>query len=310
MAQKIKHKIKNHLIPHKHNNYQPKVITHKGLAVMLFLLLFVQVAYNFTNTGTVKVLGYATNVTESGLLEYTNQNRNNAGLDDLTINENLNFAAQKKAEHMIANNYWSHYAPDGTTPWDFINKTGYEYLKAGENLAYGFSDSSGTVQGWMDSKPHADNILDSKFTEVGFGLASSPTFQGDENTVIVAMYGQPIAGAAPVSSAPSNQDATLAWTPQDIIRNGEEQSEITVDQAPQTVSVLSAVTNGSAHWGLYASLLIITLLAGVYAIRHAVAIKQFAIHGEHFVKGHPMIEAGLIYGLLWLTLASTYGVVG
>jgi len=308
-TKKISKSLKNSFVPHAKNNYRPHIIRHHGLALILFLLLGFQVVYNYANTGSIKILGYATNVTNSGLLQYTNENRTRAGLTELYLNDDLNKAAQAKAEHMVANNYWAHYAPDGTTPWDFINKTTYEYLKAGENLAYGFTDSAGTVRGWMNSEPHAANIMDANFAEVGFGMASGSTFQGDENTVIVAMYGQPL---NPVTAKPSStptEAETLSWTPQDVIRADTSDTTITVTGESKNVNVLSAAISGQAHWGLYATLTLLMTLAFVYAMRHAVAIHQFATHGEHFIEGHPMIEAGLIYGLLWLLLASTYGVI-
>jgi uncharacterized protein YkwD len=309
---KIHKHLKNTFIPHSGNNYRPHTITHYGLAIILLFIIGFQLAYNYSSTGTVKVLGYATNVSEAGLLEFTNNNRDNSNLQNLSINQKLNQAAQAKAEHMIANNYWSHYAPDGTTPWDFINNTGYEYLKAGENLAYGFSDSAGTVNGWMNSKAHADNILDPLFTEVGFGFANGSNFEGNENTVIVAMYAQPLTPSAPSQAQGTTQEAqdeqAPAWTAQDTIRNQETTVPI-VSSPAKEVSVFEAVISGNAHWGLYVSLSALLLIAATYAGRHAIAIKQLATNGEHFVMGHPLLEAGLLYALLWLVLAATYGVV-
>jgi uncharacterized protein YkwD len=307
-SSKIKHRLHKSLVPHSRNNYHPHAIRPKGLFVALMLLLGIQLAFNFAQTGKLKVLGYATNVSESALLEFTNNNRARSDVPELTYNAKLAAAAQAKAEHMIENNYWSHFSPEGVSPWDFVNDSGYEYLKAGENLAYGFADSSGIVKGWMDSPPHAANIMDPKFAEVGFGVASGETFQGDENTVIVAMYGQPIS-AVNVAQANEENVAQQAWTPQEIIRS-EDKPLQALTSAPEEVSVFSAVTSGDAHWGIYLSVGLLLFLAAIYAMRHVVALHQLATKGEHFIHGHPMLEASIVYGLLWLVLASTYGVIG
>lgn len=346
--------LKNTFVPHARNKYKPHITKHYGLAVILVSLLFVQALYNYSITGHVQVLGYATNVSQGALLTYTNQNRAASGLSGLTLNGALNSAAQAKANHMIANNYWSHYAPDGTTPWSFMDSAGYSYIKAGENLAYGFTDSAGTVQGWMNSPPHAANILDSAFTEVGFGIADGANFQGDENTVIVAMYGQPLASApvaeepAPAAPAPESEiiaqeeptpapeespskpkpkeandsnspddtqtDGQLAWTHKDLLELNEEvlsveSFAISPEQQART-TLFGAIFSGQANWGIYLSFGLLSALTLAYIIRHSVAIYQFAVKGEHYVEGHPFLEAGLIYGLLWLALVSTYGVVG
>ena len=79
------------------------------------------------------VLAYATNVSHSGLLSYTNQNRSANGLAGLTLQSQLNSAAQAKANDMVAKDYWSHTSPDGRQPWDFITAAGYSYSTAGEN---------------------------------------------------------------------------------------------------------------------------------------------------------------------------------
>lgn len=160
------------------------------------------------------VLAYATNVSISGLLSATNTQRSNNGAGSLTINSKLNSAAQAKAQDMVNRNYWSHQTPDGQQPWVFITGAGYQYLSAGENLAYGFMTSSATVTGWMNSPSHRSNLLSSSFTEVGFGIANSPNFVGNgEQTVVVAMYAKPQAAPAPAPTPPAPQAPTPTPSP-------------------------------------------------------------------------------------------------
>lgn len=190
----------------------------------LFILVFFGMVFGYnwrTNTsstlsgGRTGVLAYATNVSVGGLLSATNGQRSqNGGLTALTLNSQLSSAAQAKANDMVARNYWSHTTPDGKDPWVFIEATGYNFQKAGENLAYGFLTSDETVVGWMNSPGHRANILDSGFKEVGFGFANAASFVGSgEETVVVAMYASPVANT-PAPEAQPSAPATLPSTTQ------------------------------------------------------------------------------------------------
>lgn len=151
------------------------------------------------------VLAYATEMSVNGLLTSTNQQRSSNGAGNLSVNSKLASAAQAKANDMAARNYWSHNTPDGNPPWVFITKAGYSYDEAGENLAYGFKTSSETVQGWMNSPSHRENLLNKDFTEVGFGFTNASNYNQDgEETIIVAMYAKPytVSAAQPTPPAP------------------------------------------------------------------------------------------------------------
>lgn len=173
---------------------------------MLLGLVFSNLWGNFNRS----VLGYATDINATGLLANTNQQRGANGVGVLTLNGALSQAAQNKAADMAANDYWSHNSPSGATPWSFIAASGYSYVTAGENLAYGFTTSSETITGWMNSPSHRANILNASYKEVGFGIVNTPNFQGSgAQTIVVAMYAQPITPVAaptatpPMASAPT-----------------------------------------------------------------------------------------------------------
>jgi uncharacterized protein YkwD len=150
------------------------------------------------------VLGYATDMSTSSLLSNTNAQRAANGLGALAINSLLNQAAQNKANDMVTRDYWSHNTPDGQTPWTFVVAVGYSYQTAGENLAYGFTSASDALTGWMNSPGHRANILNTSFSQVGFGVANSPNYQGNgPQTVVVAMYALPVGGTPPGPLAPA-----------------------------------------------------------------------------------------------------------
>lgn len=284
------------------------------------------------------VLPYATSMSTNDLLQSTNSHRSSNGKTALTLSSQLNQAAQAKANDMTARDYWSHNTPEGNPPWVFIDQTGYDYKKAGENLAYGFMTSSDTVAGWMNSQSHRDNMLDSAYQQVGFGFANSPNYQSSgEQTVVVAMYGEPAVLASAAAPAPtSTQAAPKASTP----ASKPVSQEPTPEPAPQAVaeaapveeepvaapvtsennsvleppsraiSRVQAFTNGTQPW-LASTLSMITVASvGVLFIKHGLAMRRFIARGERYVLHHTLFDITII-GLIGLVfvLTRTAGVI-
>ena len=71
------------------------------------------------------------------LLALVNQARAENGLSALSLNDSLSAVAQKKAEDMKNNNYFSHTSPTYGSPFDMIKNAGISYKSAGENIAMG-----------------------------------------------------------------------------------------------------------------------------------------------------------------------------
>lgn len=175
-------------IPHQKNNHRAKLLHN----ISLFVLI---VAVGLTSTLAVvihkthpEVLGISYQVSDVELLNLTNYERAQVGQPPLTLNTQLTEAAKKKSAHMFANNYWAHFAPDGTSPWDFIRGEGYNYTYAGENLAKGFTTSYDAVKAWMKSPTHKANILSPNYREVGFAVAEG-RLQGEDTVLIVQEFG-------------------------------------------------------------------------------------------------------------------------
>lgn len=187
-------------IPSENNNYRAKTLQIDFLTYYLILALFLSFIYKTTPFfGLARnILGVATDITVDKLFSLTNQERTNNGLQSLTYSDKLSKAAEEKAKNMFAKNYWAHYAPDGTTPWEFILSSGYKYEYAGENLAKDFMFSDGVVSAWMDSKTHRENILRPNYDEVGFGVING-VLNGEETTLVVQMFGKPLAGNQPLA---------------------------------------------------------------------------------------------------------------
>ena len=109
------------------------------------------------------------------LLALVNQARAENGLSALSLNDSLSAVAQKKAEDMKNNNYFSHTSPTYGSPFDMIKNAGISYKSAGENIAMGQKTAEAVFNAWMNSSGHRANILSSKFTQMGIGVTDGST---------------------------------------------------------------------------------------------------------------------------------------
>ncbi len=283
--------------------------------------------WNADNDG---VLAYATNVSQAGLLSATNVQRANNGVAALSANGLLNAAAQAKANDMVNRNYWSHQTPDGQQPWVFIVNAGYQYLAAGENLAYGYMTSAAAVTGWMNSPGHKANLLSTNYTEVGFGIANSPDFIGHgQQTVVVAMYAKPqVASAAapppaspppaaapsavqpaankPTPSAPSPQPTAAPEEPaaeptpepepepaqkeEEIIAVSLTEDDDTIAAAPLTTRRVQLFGIDNTFFSAAAVILAVCSVGLLWALHKGFHIRKRLASGERFIARHLHID--------------------
>ena len=186
------------LVPHDANQYRPHLIRTRGIVAMAALVLGAQLIYTIAIGGSV--LGAQQAISSSDLFSQTNTQREVNKLSDLQLSDQLSKAAFLKAQDMFKQQYWAHTAPDGTTPWHWFGTVGYDYTYAGENLAKDFMSASGVMAAWMASPDHRANILNTHYTQVGFAVVDG-TLNGQQTTLVVALYGQPISVLAATSSA-------------------------------------------------------------------------------------------------------------
>jgi uncharacterized protein YkwD len=106
---------------------------------------------------------------EQQVVDLTNQERISRGLAPLTINVQLNNAAEQHSQDMVVQNYFSHQGRDGSSPWDRMQSQGYNYSQAAENIAFGQTTAQEVVTDWMNSAGHRQNILDPNLKEIGVG---------------------------------------------------------------------------------------------------------------------------------------------
>lgn len=180
----------NLFVPHAHNNHRSKLLHNSSLVIAVFSLLSISLLFITIHRSHPDVLGISYSISVDDLLQITNADRQQNGLPPLSLNTELTSAAQGKAANMFQDDYWAHFAPDGTSPWDFIKGAGYNYSYAGENLAKGFTSSSDIVQAWMNSPSHRENMLSDKYKDVGFAIQEG-NLLGEDTVLVVEEFGAP-----------------------------------------------------------------------------------------------------------------------
>ncbi len=303
------------------------------LPVVVSLLLSIFASNIQPAKGTT--LAYATEMSLHGLLQSTNEKRKDNGQGSLQLNDKLISAAQAKANDMVGRNYWSHNTPDGQEPWVFMDSAGYNYQKAGENLAYGFVTSRDAVNGWMNSPSHKANMLDSSFIEVGFGVANGNNYNSSgPETVVVAMYGKPgtlganaslqaqnsEAGTS-TSQTPTNAPLTVVSSRPQPATKGVSQPipvntevAITGSENLQSLSRVQALTGGNIPWALFAAASLTGAAVMLLLIKHGFALRHVLINSEKMVLRqlhHPLLDSIIISVIvLGYTMSRTVGFIG
>lgn len=105
------------------------------------------------------------------VLKHVNQQRAMNGAGPLTLNARLKQAAQSHAEDMSRRDFVDHRSPDGRALQDRVASVGYPWRAIAENIGAGLSSPESTVQSWMTSPGHRDNMLSRDYLEAGIGYA-------------------------------------------------------------------------------------------------------------------------------------------
>lgn len=182
--------LKNHFVPQADNNYLPHALKHRALLVYSAFIVATKTVLVMLALVLPSASLYSFEITGASVVKLTNEARQAVGLSDVSVNQLLTGAAQAKADDMLARQYFSHEGPEGESPWYWLKNSGYRYKSAGENLAIHYTDSEALGQSWLASPSHRANILDSKFKEIGIGVARGK-IEGYESIVVVQLFAAP-----------------------------------------------------------------------------------------------------------------------
>lgn len=109
---------------------------------------------------------------ENQMLAMVNTERTNRAEQSLSVDPQLQQLAREYANYMLVHGYFSHYTPEGLSPFDRMSQKGIVFTYAGENLAFS-PNVQLAMQGLMNSPGHRANILSTNFKRVGIGVVDA-----------------------------------------------------------------------------------------------------------------------------------------
>lgn len=183
--------------------------------------LFIIVVLSFLILFPVQKV-WAGDITPKSVIQLVNKERFSQGLDVVAENSLLSSAAQEKLNDMIKKNYFAHTSPSGISPWHWIEKSGYDYQYAGENLAVNFTSAEDQHKTWMASATHRKNILNSNYKEIGVAVAKG-TLEGHSSIITVQFFGTKVGaadsakGAEPEKQEVKGEQAAQEQSPAPIV---------------------------------------------------------------------------------------------
>lgn len=107
--------------------------------------------------------------TQQQMQKLVNIERTSRGLRALTISESLAGVGRVHCTDMFKRGYFSHYTPEGFSPFDRMVQFDIAFNYAGENLALA-PNAELAMKGFMQSPGHKANILSTNFGKVGVGV--------------------------------------------------------------------------------------------------------------------------------------------
>jgi uncharacterized protein YkwD len=190
------------------------------------------------------------NKAEQEIVRLTNEFRRQHGLDELKSDKRLDKAAGYFAAYMARTDKYGHEA-DGNRPADRMSLYDYDHCIAAENIAYqmkstGFSTdelAKGFFDGWKNSPPHRENLLDPDLKEVGVAIGHAP---GSDRYYAVQDFGRP--KSASTHFQISNQTADTLHYKLKTVGRGKP-SEESLELPPKTTMFHTRCRPTTIDWG-------------------------------------------------------------
>ena len=229
-------------MPTERNGYKPKILRTRSLTMIVVILLVLKIfvaSYLFFIYPNIAKMS---EMVSQEIYNLINVERAGGKLNALIMNDKLNKAAQAKADDMVKNNYFAHKSLDGRMPWDWINRNEYAYLYAGENLAMNFTTANSVHQALMLSESHKKNILNSRYSDIGIGVAQG-VVNGRETNILVELFGSAKSTIKPALAQETVKENKNIKTEKSI----NEVSENTALNKEKQLEVLSSETKSNAN---------------------------------------------------------------
>ena len=188
---------KHLFIPHIGNDFKP-IFFREHIVLTILIGSILMLLLSATSYTILRTTQFGSSVVSSVLVDLTNQTRERYNLPHLANNPLLKKAALLKGEDMNANKYFAHYSPSGIAPWHWLDKAGYKYSFAGENLAINFTNSEEVERAWLASKKHKDNILSPNYEDIGIATVRG-IVNGTPVLFVIQMFGKQVSTETPLA---------------------------------------------------------------------------------------------------------------
>ncbi|MFH1078301.1 MAG: CAP domain-containing protein, partial [Patescibacteria group bacterium] len=189
-AKTVARHAKDHFIPHEGNGHRPHVLKHRVLIGYTAIAILLKTLVILVAIASPKVDLLADALTAANVINLTNQTRVASGLPLLQTDGALMTAAAAKANDMLANQYFAHTSPSGTSPWYWFRWAGYRYDHAAENLAVHYLTAETVEEGWLASAGHRKNIMNPAFVDTGVGVIFG-RFEDADTAFVVQLFAVP-----------------------------------------------------------------------------------------------------------------------
>ncbi len=105
-------------------------------------------------------------------LDLVNAIRVRNGLNKLASDAKNTKLAISRSKDMRDRGYFSHYTPEGTSPFDQARKMGIKFKHMGENISFGNHNAIFCHESFMNSAGHRAIILKAAYQKIGVGVAA------------------------------------------------------------------------------------------------------------------------------------------
>lgn len=106
------------------------------------------------------------------ILKLVNETRAEVGAESLVLDDKLCELAMIRAEEIVEE--WGHTRPDGNNWSQILIENNVVFNARGENIAAGNEASKDTMNQWINSTGHYNNIINPEFGKLGVGYVYVP----------------------------------------------------------------------------------------------------------------------------------------
>ena len=107
--------------------------------------------------------------------------------------QDLYLVSKKYAGYLQLNNHFDHISLEGENLGDRLDNIGYDWMKVGENLGYGYDHFYEVFEAWQDSPSHCRMLMDPDVTFMGLskkGIYWVQSFSRPMETIYVQNNGE------------------------------------------------------------------------------------------------------------------------